>query len=97
MEPCTIPNTTLKVSPLCLGAMTFGTPVAEADTVQIPHWALTDTMFDLLSQAEADAKSRNRTLLQHAQLSLLENPAVVSLIIGVKRIQQLEAAVKALE
>ena len=40
MEPRTIPNTSLNVSPLCLGTMTFGTPVAERDAIGIVHWAL---------------------------------------------------------
>lgn len=40
MEPRTIPNTTLKISPLCLGTMTFGTPVPEAEAIQITHQAL---------------------------------------------------------
>ena len=35
-----IPNTSLKVSQICLGTMTFGTPVAEADAIRIVHWAL---------------------------------------------------------
>ena len=35
-----VPKTDLKVSPLCLGTMTFGTPVAEADAIQVIHWAL---------------------------------------------------------
>ena len=36
----TLPKTDLKVSPLCLGTMTFGTPVAETDAIQLTHWAL---------------------------------------------------------
>jgi aryl-alcohol dehydrogenase-like predicted oxidoreductase len=40
MESRTIPNTPLEVSPLCLGTMTFGTPVGEKDAVHIVHWAL---------------------------------------------------------
>lgn len=36
----TIPNTSLEVSPLCLGTMTFGAPVAEADAIRLTHWAL---------------------------------------------------------
>jgi L-glyceraldehyde 3-phosphate reductase len=40
MESRTIPNTPLQVSPLCLGSMTFGTPVGEADAIHIVHWAL---------------------------------------------------------
>ena len=40
MEARTIPHTPLQVSPVCLGTMTFGTPVGEADAVRIVHWAL---------------------------------------------------------
>ena len=40
MEYRKIPNTPLEVSPLCLGTMTFGTPVGEQDAIRIVHWAL---------------------------------------------------------
>jgi len=40
MRPRPIPNTDRQVSPVCLGTMTFGTPVAEAEAVHIVHWAL---------------------------------------------------------
>jgi len=35
-----IPNTDLDVSPVCLGTMTFGNPVAREDAIRIVHWAL---------------------------------------------------------
>jgi len=53
-------------------------------------WELTDDLFDQLEQLEAEAKSNRRTLTQHAILSLLEQPAIVSVILGVKRIDQVE-------
>ena len=40
MKTRKIPNTSLKVSQICLGTMTFGTPVAEADAIRMVHWAL---------------------------------------------------------
>lgn len=40
MELRPIPNTELKVSTLCLGTMTFGTPVAADDAIRIVHHAL---------------------------------------------------------
>ena len=40
MENRKIPNTDLEVSPLCLGTMTFGTPVGEPEAVDIVHRAL---------------------------------------------------------
>ena len=40
MEARVIPSTSVEVSPICLGTMTFGTPVGETDAVRIVHWAL---------------------------------------------------------
>jgi len=40
MPHVNIPGTSLRVSRICLGTMTFGTPVCEADAVAITHWAL---------------------------------------------------------
>ena len=40
MTERTIPNTSLTVSPLCLGTMTFGNPVGEKDAIDIVHRAL---------------------------------------------------------
>jgi len=39
MEKRTIPNTNLEVSTICLGTMTFGTPVGEADAIRLVHYA----------------------------------------------------------
>ncbi|MBT3272164.1 MAG: aldo/keto reductase [Spirochaetales bacterium] len=39
MKLRTIPNTTIEVSTICLGTMTFGTPVAEAEAVRLVHYA----------------------------------------------------------
>lgn len=64
-----------------------------------PEWtmALTSEMFDKLEQIEADAKLQGRTLLQHALKSLLAQPMVMSLVVGVKRISQLETLIAAVE
>lgn len=35
----TIPNSTMEVSPICLGTMTFGTPVSEADSIRLIQYA----------------------------------------------------------
>ena len=40
MERRRIPNTDLLVPPLCLGTMTFGTPLAEGEAISLTHWAL---------------------------------------------------------
>jgi aryl-alcohol dehydrogenase-like predicted oxidoreductase len=71
---------------------------ADSRQAEKPEWsmALTDDLFAQISRLESDAKAKQRTLFQHALLALLENPVVVSLIIGVKRIAQLEAAIYAL-
>jgi aryl-alcohol dehydrogenase-like predicted oxidoreductase len=60
--------------------------------VEKPEWtmALTDEMFSQLEQIKAEAQRQGRTLLQHALKSLLETPSIVSLIVGVKNIPQLE-------
>lgn len=35
-----IPHTDLNVSAICLGTMTFGTPVGEKDAAELTHWAI---------------------------------------------------------
>ena len=40
MEQRTIPTTDLKISVVCLGTMTFGTPVGQSDAAKIIHWCL---------------------------------------------------------
>jgi len=56
-------------------------------------WDLTDEIFSQLEQIEVDARSKGRTMLQHTILETLGKPAVVSLVMGVKRINQLEALI----
>ena len=51
---------------------------------------LNDDTFDRLDAIEAEAKKRGRTLLQHALKRLLEKPMVLSLVLGVKSIPQME-------
>jgi aryl-alcohol dehydrogenase-like predicted oxidoreductase len=67
--------------------------------VEKPEWtmALTSDMFDQLGQIKADAKKQGRTLLQHSLKSLLETPAIYSLVVGVKNIPQLELLITAVE
>ena len=45
-----IPHTSLEVSPICLGTMTFGTPVAEPEAVRMVHWA-TDQGINFIDTA----------------------------------------------
>ena len=40
MEYRSIPNTQIKASTICLGTMTFGRPVAEAEGIRIVRWAI---------------------------------------------------------
>lgn len=73
--------------------------LADSRQVEKPDWTLesTDDMYNRLEQIEAEAKAKGQTLMQHALMALLEQPAVVSLIIGVKRIGQLEDLIAAVE
>ena len=52
-------------------------------------WELTDELFDRLEKIEAEAEAIGRSLLSHAVLSILQHPAIVSVILGVKSIEQL--------
>ena len=40
MQYRSIPNSDIEVSPICLGTMTFGTPVKCDDAIRIVHWAI---------------------------------------------------------
>lgn len=64
-----------------------------------PEWtmALDEGLFDRLEGIKREAVEKGRTLLQHALKSLLEEPAVLSLVIGVKSIPQLESLIAALD
>ena len=60
-------------------------------------WDLTDEVFDKIEQAEKDAHSKGRTLIEHAVLAVLEQPSVVSVLLGAKRIDQLKSLVAIVE
>jgi len=64
-----------------------------------PEWtmALDGEMFDKLEGIKAEAKGKGRTLLQHALKGLLDQPAVLSLLVGVKSAPQLERLIAAVE
>lgn len=75
-------------------------PVPEGSRqLEKPEWTLplTDDLYDRLVAIDAEARVRGRTLMQHALAALLEQPAVVSLVMGVKRIAQLEDLIAAVE
>jgi len=60
-------------------------------------WELTDELFNKLEAIEAEAGSKGRAMTEHAVLSVLEQPAVVSAILGVKRTDQLQALIRIVE
>ena len=58
-------------------------------------WDLTDELFDQLEAIEAEAKKKNLSMIAYAIRWVLEQPVVVSAIIGVKRQEQIDKAVTA--
>ncbi len=65
---------------------------ADSRKAEMESWIgeFSDEIFDKLEQLEADAKEKGRTILQHTLLETIEKPAIVSLVMGVKRIDQLK-------
>lgn len=64
-----------------------------------PQWmpALNDETYDRLEEIERAAQSAGLSMMQYAFKWTLEQPAVVSAIIGVKRAEQLDDMIKAVE
>jgi aryl-alcohol dehydrogenase-like predicted oxidoreductase len=64
-----------------------------------PEWtvALTEAAFDQLEHYAAEAQARGRSLMQHALKTLLEQPGVVSLIVGFKHTIQIDDLIAAVE
>ena len=64
-----------------------------------PEWslALNEATFDQLEQLQGEAQARGRSLLQHALQALLEQPGLVSLIVGAKRPAQIDELLQAIE
>ncbi len=84
---------------LLTGKYRPGAPIpADSRQAEKPEWTmkLDDALFDRLAALEREAAARGRTLYQHALRGLLEQPGVVSLILGVKRQTQIEEALAAL-
>jgi len=67
--------------------------------VEKPEWTLplTDELFGKLEQCEIEARQLGRGMMRHALLSLLDQPFVLSLIVGVKSISQLEDIIAAVQ
>ncbi len=72
-------------------------PPADSRKSEKSDWLpdLSDELFDKLEQIEADAKARGRTMLEHAIKSALEKPAIISVILGVKRTEQIDSLISA--
>jgi aryl-alcohol dehydrogenase-like predicted oxidoreductase len=58
-------------------------------------WKLDDELFAKLEAVEAEAARRGLTMTQYAIRWVLEQPQVVSAIIGVKNVEQIETATSA--
>jgi aryl-alcohol dehydrogenase-like predicted oxidoreductase len=71
---------------------------SDSRRAEAKHWLkdLTDELFDEIEQIESQADRQGRSLLEHALVSILEKPGVISAIVGVKRIEQLEAITRAI-
>jgi len=54
-------------------------------------------VYDELERLEAEARAKGRTLLEHTIVESLSTPGITSLIVGAKRIEQIEGVVKAAE
>jgi aryl-alcohol dehydrogenase-like predicted oxidoreductase len=77
---------------LLTGKYQRGEPApAGSRQLEKPAWIpeLTDAVYQQLEAIAAEAQAQGRTIMQHALVTLLEQPSVVSLIVGVKRIEQL--------
>jgi aryl-alcohol dehydrogenase-like predicted oxidoreductase len=64
-----------------------------------PEWvmALSGPILEQLEKCESEAAKLERTMMQHALLTLLEQKSVVSLIVGLKNLAQLDALVAAVK
>jgi aryl-alcohol dehydrogenase-like predicted oxidoreductase len=75
-----------------------GTPIpAYSRQVEKPEWTLPlgDDLYSRLEQCENEARGCGRSLVQHALRYLLDQPQVLSLIVGVKTIEQLDGLIEA--
>ena len=76
----------------------FNLPTGSRKT-EMASWLpdLDDELFDKLEVIEAQAEAKGRTMIKHALLEVLEKPPVISIVAGVKRIDQLESLIAAIE
>lgn len=85
---------------LLTGKYRRGEPVpANSRQMEKPAWTmpLSDEIFNLLERCESEGRNLGRGLMQHALLYLLEKPMVLSLVIGLKNMEQLDALVGAVQ
>ncbi len=71
------------------------TPTPGSRRDEKPQWMpdLDDQLFDNLELIEAQAREKGETMLAYTLKETLAKPAVVSLVLGVKRIDQLESLI----
>ncbi len=64
-----------------------------------PQWVpdFDDQLFDNLERIETQAREKGETMLAYTLKETLTKPAVVSLVLGVKRIDQLESLIAAVD
>ena len=60
-------------------------------------WDLTDELFDTLEEIEAQAKQKGLSMTQFALRWALAQPGVISALVGIKRLSQLDEAISAAE
>ncbi|MCX6056471.1 MAG: aldo/keto reductase [Chloroflexi bacterium] len=67
--------------------------------IEKPEWtmALSEVVLEQLEKCEKEAEKLGRSMMQHALKSLLDQKSVVSLIVGVKTLPQLEALISAVD
>jgi L-glyceraldehyde 3-phosphate reductase len=56
-------------------------------------WDLTDELFDRLETISAEADAQGSTMVQYALRWTLDQPAVVSAIVGARRPEHIDEAV----
>ena len=85
-------------SGLLTGKYRRGQPLpADSRKAEKDSWVpeLTDELFDEIEAIEANAKAKGRTMTQHAIVSCFEQPAIISVVLGVKTASQIDDAIEA--
>lgn len=74
-----------------------GQPPPDSRKSEKSDWLpeLDAALYDRLEQIEAEAEAKGRSMMTHAIAAILEHPAVASIIVGVKRPDQLATLIAA--